>query len=145
MYCTFTDVRDQMPDLSASWGAGRVPSQSKVEEHITEHSSLIDSYLSQINPRSFTLPLSDPPPLILKVCRDLTVARIRLIVLDPRADADVAAQKMYDQAMTELSRLSRAPESALFPAAVGSADAQHVGGDLSSCPNPVFRRDSQQW
>jgi len=148
MYCAFADVQDQMPDLASSWGVNRVPSKAKVEEHIIEHGSLIDSYLAQINPRTFTLPLDDPPALILMICRDLTVARIRLIVLDPRGgtDADPSAQTMYDQALAQLKRLSQGPESALFPDAVGSESAQHVGDDLSSCPTEaIFERDTSQW
>jgi len=76
MYCTQDDLKEQiseqtMIELADDDGDG-VPDAGIIDALITESGDMIDSYLRD----KYLVPFTDPPVLIKRICRNLTVCAL---------------------------------------------------------------------
>lgn len=105
MYCTLEDIKKHLPEeriveLSDDLNPGRGGSVNEeiVDEIINESSVLIDSIISG----RYSLPFSDAPPLLNKICIDLSIYNLS----ERRQWLDDSMNRRYDNAMKLLKMIA---------------------------------------
>jgi phage gp36-like protein len=138
-YATVNDVTARYPNrdlvqLSNEDPAANTVNGAPIQTALDDASAEIDGYLEG----RFTLPLSDPPAVLNRLCTD--IAMYRMQVLRPLHDlAD--ARKRYDDAIAMLAKVA-AGELTLGLAADNQEPPAAAGAEKTQGPARVFSRNT---
>jgi phage gp36-like protein len=138
-YATVNDVTARYPNrdlvqLTNEDPAATTVNSAPIQTALDDASAEIDGYLDG----RFTLPLSDPPAVLGRLCTD--IAMYRMQVLRPLRDLADARQR-YDDAIAMLTRVA-AGELTLGLAADNQEPPAAAGAEATQGPARVFSRDT---
>jgi phage gp36-like protein len=137
-YATVNDVTARYPNRDLVQLSNEDPATTvngaPIQTALDDASAEIDGYLEG----RFTLPLSDPPAVLNRLCTD--IAMYRMQVLRPLHDlAD--ARKRYDDAIAMLAKVA-AGELTLGLAADNQEPPAAAGAEGTQGPARVFSRNT---
>jgi phage gp36-like protein len=136
-YATVNDMTARFPNrdlvqLTNEDPAATVVNTAPIQTALDDASAEIDGYLEG----RFSLPLSDPPAVLSRLCTD--IAMYRLQVLRPLHDlAD--ARRRYDDAIAMLTKVA-AGELTLGLAADNQEPPAAPGAEATQGPTRIFSR-----
>ena len=137
MYATVDQLKDAIPAqdlilLTDHDGAADAVDDARLTSALQDATATIDGWIA----KRVTLPLAEPPRMLMVVCRDLALHRLYANT----GRVTEAAEKLHDAAMAYLAKVSKG-EISIGDETGGDEIVTSPGAVVEEGPERVFTRD----